>query len=294
MLIARDPAEDLTSSRDREHVVTESADRLFSALAGSEVRRLVVVTSAVLYGPHPHNPVPMPEDHVGDEPPAPGVIAALQTVEDAAQMLARRSEELHLVVLRPAALVAEGIDGDVTRHFAAPRLLGLRGVSMAWQFCHVDDLATAVMVAIDGRLDRNDEAEPAAVASSEVVAVGSPGWLEDGEVEAVCHKRRIDLPPSLVFGAADRLQRLGASVSGSVPALVYPWAVEPTRLLAAGWQPTYDNTGALEALLVEARAVLHQVARRRGREAAGAAGATVAALGTALVVRRARRRRQPG
>jgi hypothetical protein len=294
VLIARDPAEDLTSARDREHVVTESAGRLFSALAGTDVRRLVVVTSAVVYGPHPHNPVPMPEDHVAEEPPAPGVIAALQAVEDAARALAGRSVALRLVILRPAALVAEGIDGDVTRHFAAPRLLGLRGVSMAWQFCHVDDLAGAVMFAIEGRLDPAEGSEPGAEVSSVVAAVGSPGCLLDADVEAVCHKRRIDLPPTLVFGAADRLQRLGATVSGSVPALVYPWVVEPTRLLAAGWQPTYDNTAALEALLGEARAVLHQVARRHGREAAGAAGATVAALGTALVVRRARRRRQSG
>ena len=291
VLIARDPAEDLRPVRDREHVVTESAQRLFSVIEASPVRRLVVVTSAVLYGPHPHNPLPLDEGHVATEPPAPGVLAALHSVESAAGSLGRRNPDLRLTLLRPAALVAPGIDGDVTRHFAAPRLLGLRGVPMAWQFCHVDDLASAVTLVLEGQLD---EATPHSEDHLPVVAVGAPGWLSDSEVEAASRKRRIDLPPSLVFGAADRLQRLGATVSGSVPALVYPWVVEPSRLTAAGWSPRYDNAAALDELLVAAREVLHQVARRRGREAAGAAGATVAALGTALVVRRARRRRRQG
>jgi len=287
VLVARDPAEDLRTVRDRETRVTGSAERLFTALAQSDVSRLVVVTSAVLYGPHPDNPLPLAEDHVAAQPTPVGLITALQSVETAAVELTRCRGDLRLTVLRPAALVAPGIDGDVTRHFAAPRLLGLRGIPMAWQFCHVDDLATAVAVVLDLGDDAVD-------ASPTVMAVGAPGWLTDAEVETMCGKRRIDLPPTLVFGATDRLQRIGATVSGSVTALVYPWVVEPGQLSAAGWHPRYDNAAALEALLVEARDVRHQVARRRGREAAGAAGATVAALGTALVVRRARRRRRQG
>jgi nucleoside-diphosphate-sugar epimerase len=286
VFVSRDPAEDLRSMRDREHVVTESSHALLTAIETSSVQRLVVVTSAVLYGPHALNPLPLPEDHVPAEPPSAGLFATLQHVEASAVAVQRRRRDLRLTLLRPAALVAPGIDGDVTRHFAAPRLLGVREVSMAWQFCHVDDLGAAVEIALRGDLD-----EAAADAVVAPVAVGAPGWLNDDDVTRVAGKRRIDLPPTLVFGAVETLQRLGASVSGSVQALVYPWVVEPARLRAAGWTPRYDNEAALEALLVAGREAVHDVVQRRRREAAGAAGATVAALGTALVVRQARRRR---
>jgi nucleoside-diphosphate-sugar epimerase len=286
VFISRDPAEDLRSVRAREHVVTESSQALLTAVEKSTVQRLVVITSAALYGPHALNPIPMAEDHVPPEPPPAGLFATLQHVEASAAVVQRRRGDLRLTVLRPAALVADGIDGDVTRHFAAPRLLGIRDVSMAWQFCHVDDLGSAVDLALAGGLD---EASADAVVSP--VAVGAPGWLDDAEVARVTGKRRIDLPPSLVFGTVDTLQRLGATVSGSVQALVYPWVVDAARLRAAGWAASYDNEAALEALVVAGRQAVHDVVRRRRREAAGAAGATVAALGTALVVRQARRRR---
>jgi nucleoside-diphosphate-sugar epimerase len=286
VLISRDPAEDLRPARDREQVVTESALTMLAAVEKSTVQRLVVITSAVLYGPHALNPLPMAEDHVAAEPPASDLLATLQQVEASATAMQRRRGDLSLTLLRPAALVAPGIDGDVTRHFAAPRLLGIRDVSMAWQFCHVDDLGSAVDLALRGELDG-----ATADAVVDPIAVGAPGWLSDEDVWHVIGKRRIDLPPTLVFGAVDTLQRLGATVSGSVQALVYPWVVDPARLTAAGWKPRYDNETALAELVVAGRQAVHDVVRRRRREAAGAAGATVAALGTALVVRQARRRR---
>ena len=43
---------------------------------------------------------------------------------------------------------ATGVDTVVTRHFEAPRLLTLRGAEPAWQFCHVDDLGSAVALVV--------------------------------------------------------------------------------------------------------------------------------------------------
>jgi hypothetical protein len=70
--------------------------------------------------------------------------------------------------------------------------------------------------------------------------------------------------------------------------------VSTERLAAAGWRPTYDNERALGVLLDEARQHTAVGARRldRGDAARAAAGATVALVGTAALVRRARRRRR--
>jgi hypothetical protein len=75
---------------------------------------------------------------------------------------------------------------------------------------------------------------------------------------------------------------------------MHPWVVSVSGLHAAGWRPRWTNEEVLAELLQEV-AGRHTVAGRRlGRKdatAAGAAGATVALLGAAAVVRAARRRR---
>jgi hypothetical protein len=77
--------------------------------------------------------------------------------------------------------------------------------------------------------------------------------------------------------------------------VVYPWVVDCAALRGAGWHPEFSNEAALRVLL-DQREGKHAVAGRRiARKevtitAAGAAGATVAVVGTAAIVRRARRR----
>jgi hypothetical protein len=76
---------------------------------------------------------------------------------------------------------------------------------------------------------------------------------------------------------------------------VYPWVVDCAALRAAGWRPRFGNSEALRVLL-DQRQGRHAVAGRRvARKEATitAAGATVAVIGTAAIVRRARRHRRP-
>jgi hypothetical protein len=76
--------------------------------------------------------------------------------------------------------------------------------------------------------------------------------------------------------------------------LVYPWVVDCRKLREAGWRPAYDNAGALQAL-VDARASHRAAAGRRlpSKEVTiTAAAGTVAVIGTAAVVRAARRRKR--
>ena len=52
---------------------------------------------------------------------------------------------MRFTTVRPAALVGDGVDTALTRYFEAPRLLAVKGGAPAWQLCHVDDLACAVV-----------------------------------------------------------------------------------------------------------------------------------------------------
>jgi hypothetical protein len=106
--------------------------------------------------------------------------------------------------------------------------------------------------------------------------------------------RHVELTESMAFSTAERLHRLGVlpAPASDLDFVVRPWAVSSARLLEAGWSPTYDNATCLGVLLEQVRGH-HAVASRRldRKDAAlGAAGAAVALVGTASVVRRRRRR----
>ena len=257
---------------------------VLTASAAAGVRRVVVVTSAMVYGALPDNPVPLAED----APLRATADGALISDLLEAEALCARSPRSHpgtaVTVVRPAALAGPAVDTVLTRHFESPRLLVVRGSTPAWQFCHLDDLASALETAVLGGL-----AGP--------LTVGCDGWLGRAEVEALSGKAGIELPASFAFGTAERLHRLGVTPApaSELHYVTYPWVVSSQRLRAAGWRPSFDNAMALEAVLDEVGG-RHAVASRRigRRETAtlGAAGATVAVLGTAAVVRRARRRRR--
>jgi nucleoside-diphosphate-sugar epimerase len=236
----------------------------------------------MVYGARPDNPVPLEESAPLRADPDGSVAGDLLEIEH----LARRSPRVHpglsVTVVRPAALVDGSPDSLAARHFESARLLTVKGASPRWQFCHIDDLLSALELAIAGE-----------VAGS--FAVGCDGWLEQDEVERISGLRRIELPAGLTFGTAQRLHRVGINPApvNDLRFLVYPWVVDCQVLRAAGWRPGWDNAAVLEALM-EARAG-HRAAARRlpSREVTiTAAAGTVAVIGTAAVVRAARRRKR--
>ena len=267
--------------RARRAFNVRAAQTVLTAGAAGRVGRVILITSGMVYGASPDNPVPLPESAPLAADPDGSVAGDLLEIEHLARRSARVHPGVSVTVVRPAALVGPGIETLVTRHFDAPRLLTVRGFSPRWQFCHADDLVRALELAVAGDI-------------TGAFAVGCDGWLEEDQVEEISGLRRIELPPGLTFGTAQRLHRIGISPApvGDLRYLVYPWVVDCQALRAAGWRPRYDNTTALRQLM-EARAARHAAARRLPRKEATitAAGATVAVIGTAAIVRARRRKR---
>ncbi len=272
-----------TDARSRRAFNVRGAQTVLTAAAAGGVGRVVLVTSAMVYGASPDNPVPLPEEFPLSADSDDSVVGDLLEIEHLALRSPRAHLGLDVTVVRPAALVGEDIDTLVTRHFEAPRLLAVKGCAARWQFCHVDDLVSALELAAAGRV-------------TGAFAVGCDGWLEQEEVEEQAGMRRIELPPRLTFATAQRLHRAGITPAPvtDLRYVVYPWVVDCATLKNAGWRPQYGNAEVLEVLLGQ-RAGRHAVAGRRlGRKDAAitAAGATVAVIGTAEIVRQVRRRRR--
>lgn len=273
-----------TDHRDRRAYNVRGAQTVITAAAAVRVRRVVLVTSAMVYGAEARNPVPLPEDAPLSAEPDEGIVGDFLEIEELAAMAPVAHPGMTVTVLRPAALVGPGIDTVVTRHFEAPRLLTVKGCAQRWQFCHVDDLVTALELAVAGEL-------------TGAVAVGCEGWLEQEEVEEITGRRRFELPAAITFGTAQRLHRIGVTPAPATDLhyVVYPWVADGASLRNAGWKPSRDNAQTLTVLLEEVAGRHAVVGRRLARKEATmatAAGATVAVIGTAAIVRRARRKRR--
>ena len=272
-----------SDQRARRAFNVRGAQTVLTAAAAGRVGRVVLVTSAMVYGARPDNPVPLAEDAPLGADPDGSVVGDLLEVEHLAQRSPQANPGMAITVVRPAALVGEGVDTLITRHFEAPRLLAVKGCAPRWQFCHVDDLVSALELAATGEVTGK-------------FAVGCDGWLEQEQVEELSGLRRIELPAGLTFGTAQRLHRAGITPAlvTDLHFVVYPWVVDCAALRQAGWKPAFDNETALQVLL-EQRGGHHAVAGRRlDRKDATitAAGATVAVIGTAAIVREVRRRRR--
>jgi nucleoside-diphosphate-sugar epimerase len=255
---------------------------VLTAAAAERVGRVVLISSAMVYGARPENPVPLTED-APLVATADGSLAGDMAEIEALGVRARRaSPGLEVAIARPAALVGEPADTLVTRHFESPRLPAARGCPPRWQFCHVDDLASALELAACGVIDGN-------------FAVGCDGWLDSDQVEALSGRKMIELPAKVTLATAQRLHRLGLTPASAADLryLIYPWVVECARLRTVGWRPAYDNTVAFEVLLGQRSGAPAVAGRRLDRKDAAitAAGATAAVIGTAVIIARARRHR---
>ncbi len=272
--LAADQSERRAQARRRAQAVATAA-------AAVGARQLIVITSAMVYGTGPDRMLPFAEEADILDVPDEGLVGDMLEVEVVAARAAAAGRRV--AVLRPAALVGPGVDTVVTRQFEAPRLLTVREHSMSWQFCHVDDLAEAVVATA-----RSGACGP--------LTVSCQGTLGQREVEAISGMRRIELPMSLAVATAERLHRVAIlpMPPTDLGYVVHPWTVDSRRLRELGWRPRYDNESCLLVLLEGARGQRALAARRVTRKdaaALGAAGAAVAVVGTAAVWRQARARR---
>jgi nucleoside-diphosphate-sugar epimerase len=276
-----------SDARTRRAFNVRGAQTVLTAAAAGRVGRVILVTSAMVYGARPDNQVPLPEQGPLTADADSSVAGDLLEVEQLARRSPRAHPGLAVTVIRPAALAGsppDAVDTLVTRHFEAPRLLTVKGCAPRWQFCHVDDLCSAIEFAVGSGIEGD-------------FAVGCDGWLEQDDVERISDLKSIELPARLTLGTVQRLHRVGVTPAAAMDLryVLYPWVVDCAALREAGWRPAYGNEEVLRVLL-DQRQGRHAVAGRRiARKeatitAAGAAGATVAVIGTAAIVRRARRR----
>ena len=214
------------------HVEAEGVadvDRLRASLHSAGSRRVVYLSTAMVYGAWPNNPVPLTEE--APMRPNPGFAFATAKAESERIALEWReaNADARLAVLRPVTVLGGDDDGRLVHLLRDVLPAGLADPIPPVQYLHGDDLADAVVLAATAGLDG-------------VFNVAPDGWMSEEEARDLsAGPVRMRLPR--------RLQPvLGPDVPKDVlPYLVHPWVVANDRLRAEGWTPRYSSEEAFVA-----------------------------------------------
>lgn len=218
--------------------------RATSAVAGTpellalasehSTRHIVLLSSALVYGAWPNNPVPLTEEAALRPDFGFAFARQLATVEQLVDDWRERHPDRSVTVLRPVPAMAQDGTSGLVRALAAGVGGRMGEEDVPAQFVHLDDLADAVVLAVSRQLDG-------------IYNVAPDGHVPGSRVRSLSGMvPRVRLPGRTAEIVADlqwRFQR-GPIPPGLRPYVRSPWLVSNDRMRAEGWSPTVTNEQA--------------------------------------------------
>ncbi len=204
---------------------------LLEVATEAEISRLVVVSSAMVYGAWANNSIPLSEDAAVRPNPESTFAVHQADAERTALEWADLDAGRQVTILRPTAVVSPNASGLIGEALLAAAPIRTRRDDPPQQFVHLDDLATAVATVV--QLD-----------DSGVFNVAPDGWLTAREVRDLVGARPTIRLPIPLPGRLDRYvaRRVGHQApTGLLAYTRYPWVVANDRLRSTGWVPRYGN-----------------------------------------------------
>lgn len=258
-----------------------TATRVLEHASRAGVRHALVLSTAMVYGAWPNNPIPLTED--APVRPNPEFAFAVERAQLEQRALAWRTAHsaVTLTVLRPTVIVADGLPSRVARLLRQVGAIRTDEDPPA-QYLHVDDLVEAIVVATVAEVDG-------------VMNVAPDGWISPDALHALAWNRPRPRVSRWVIELVAELRwrsGLASAPPGMVPYTVHPWVVSNDRMRAVGWHPRNTNEEAFVAAH-EAGPLDMLNARRRQQLALGISAGVLAAAGgiVAWLLLRHRRRR---
>ncbi|MFN2390199.1 MAG: NAD-dependent epimerase/dehydratase family protein [Actinomycetota bacterium] len=272
-----DPIKDEGEMRD---INVNGSHSVLRAAGRAAVRKIVYTSSAVVYGAHPDNEVPLTETSPLRANLDFPYSAHKLEVEYVVREFRAEHPDAVVTVFRPATVLGPHVDNAWSHVLEMPVLFGVAGHSPPFQFVHEDDVGAALEHAVF------DDLEGA-------FNLAAPGWLTADEIVRSTGRRRFDLPEPAAFALAERMWSLGLAEvpAGMLHYVMHPWVVSTEKLAAAGFTARRSNRDALEAAIGVARQHV-RIGRRRVRrtDLRRAAAATVGIGGGLVGMGIARRR----
>lgn len=204
-------------------------------------QRVVLASSAAVYGAWPDNPTPLTEDH----PPRPNVECPY--AEHKLAVEAACASTAPTVTLRLGAVLGPHADPVVARSAAAYRLVvpAVRGAREALQFVDEADAVGAFLAAGGASVGQERTA-------GLVVNLATDDWLDAAGIAAISGGRVVRLSSRALLAAAEVGRRMGLTPFGADRAILVHGPLALANGLAAevlAWRPTRTSAEVLSGVL---------------------------------------------
>jgi UDP-glucose 4-epimerase len=271
-----DPIHDEDEMRD---VNVNGSQNIFNSAGKAGVKKIVYTSSAVAYGAHPDNEIPLTEDAPLRANLDFSYAAHKLEVEYVVREFRQEFPDVTFTLFRPAIVFGPNVDNAWSHALQMPVLFAVQGHAAPLQFVHETDVARALHQSVFENWDG-------------AYNLAAEGWLEPDEMLEVIGRKRFELPEPIAFGLARRMWSLGLAEApeGFLHYVMHPWVVSTEKLAAAGFRAEVSNRAAFTETVERARGLVRIGHRslKRGDIAKGAAA--MGLLGAAAALRTVRRR----
>ncbi|MCE2392403.1 MAG: NAD-dependent epimerase/dehydratase family protein [Proteobacteria bacterium] len=138
-----------TPDRERAHELEVAGSlRVMGAVASAGVSKLVVISTAQVYGARADNPAYLSEEHPLRPPESARALRDRAQVESLLRMFSERHPQIATLSLRPCWVVGPGYESAALCHLSAPRVRLPLGFDPLVQFLHEDDWLDALVLAL--------------------------------------------------------------------------------------------------------------------------------------------------
>ena len=219
---------------ERRRSAVIGTPELLQAATVQGAKHIVLLSSAMVYGAWPNNPIPLTEDTALRPDFGFAFARQLATVEQLVDDWRESGHDRSATVLRPVPAMAADGASSLVRALAAGMGGRLGEDDVPAQFLHLDDLAHAVVLSTRKKLNG-------------VYNVAPDGFVHSARVRSLWGMApRLRLPDRMSEIVSDlrwRFQR-GPIPPGLRPYVRSTWLVSNGRLRAEGWTPTVTNEQA--------------------------------------------------
>ena len=235
-----DPYPDLEYAHELEVV---GSLHVMNACAASKVRKLVVTSTAQVYGARADNPNFLTEEHPLRAHPDAHAVRDRAEMEGLLRLFATRHPDMIVTSLRPCWITGPSYESAAMRRLGADRVTTLLGYDPLMQFLHEEDLLRAVELAIE-----RDAPGP--------INLAGDGVLTLSTLLHMAGRRTLPVPHPLLYRLQylDAMSRFGDRPAGFYDYLRFLWVVDAGRARAAlDFEPVYTTQEAWMSQVVSRR-----------------------------------------
>jgi nucleoside-diphosphate-sugar epimerase len=212
-------------------VAADILARVLDAATDAGVGHVVIISSAMVYGAWPDNPIPLAEDAPLRANDDLAFVAAKLEMERLASTWA--SSGRRAAVLRPTTTLAESGSSWMARSLRIATTIRSDRVDPPVQFVHYDDVASAAAIAATQR-------------APGVYNVSPDGFIGSEAFHQLVGGLQLRVPGDLsdLVLRAGRQFGIRPTPEGIEPYVHAPWVVANDKLRSLGWTPQFSNEEA--------------------------------------------------